>query len=197
MVCTHRTDSQTQHVSCVPLKTLQLCTCPRVPKLHNAHRIPGHDGAISARDPVNHPSARKQLSLTYPNTPTAQTRVRSPRILSVPIRSSERPVEKSHFLRLLSEQPVTSQESVHSSSSSSESDSSPAACVFVCRGTGGPHAMLSIRLLTLSRRRRWLSSSYWSETSRTEPSSQPSARRVEAGLGEMDHMGPPCELSVR
>ena len=84
-----------------------------------------------------------------------------------------------------------------SSSSSSESESGSVVCVLVCRGTGGPHAMLSIRLLTRSSRRRWVSSSYCMFTSRTEPSSQPSARIVEAGLGEMDQMGPPCELIVR
>lgn len=99
-------------------------------------------------------SAVTPTVIAYPSTPTAQTKVRSPRILSAPIRSSARPDEKSHFRKLLSEHPVTSQESDQFSSESSDSESAFAVEACVCRGTGGPQAILRMRLLTLSRRRR-------------------------------------------
>jgi hypothetical protein len=64
------------------------------------------------------------------------------------------PVETSHFLKLLSELPVTIHLSVQSSSPSSSSleFSSPGSVGFEgCRGAGGPQAILNKRHLTLSK----------------------------------------------
>ena len=130
---------------------------------------------------------------TYPSTPTAQTNVRSPRILSVPILSPTRPVAKSHLRKLLSEHPATTHESDHSSSPSSSEPS----VSFVSLGTGGPQARLSILLFTRSSRRRWVSVSCSSDSNRTAPSSQPIARMVDAGLGDIHQMDPPCDGMVR
>lgn len=136
---------------------------------------------------------------TYPRTPTAQTSVLSPRILSVVIFSPERPVATSHFRRLLSEHPATIQESVQSSSSSSSelSPSFPAAASFACLGIGGPHARLSIRLFTRSSLRRWVSVSCSSDSNRTAPSSQPMASIVDAGFGAIHQIEPPWDAIVR
>lgn len=136
-----------------------------------------------------------RMTVNYPSTPTAHTSVRSPRILSVPILSSTRPVVISHFLRLESEHPATSHESFQSSSSSSSSSEFSASSFFlsfaVSRGTGGPQAMLKMRLFTLSRRRRWVKVSCSNVSNLTEPSSQPRARRVDAGFGQTDQIEPP------
>src|SRR5712671_6990433 len=97
---------------------------------------------------------------THPRTPTVQTRVLSPLILSVPILSRTFPEETSHFLRLLSEHPATTQESFHSSSSSSLLSESPSLRIFEVRnppfrrGNGGPQARDKMRLFERSRRRR-------------------------------------------
>ena len=129
---------------------------------------------------------------TNPRTPTVQTNVRSPRILLVPILSIIRPVATSHFRRLLSEQPVTNQESLHSSSSSSSLNSATLGSKsFFVLLFGGPHAILSIRHFTLSKRRKWVKVSFAVERIRTVPSSHPSAREEDDGLGAMDHMDPP------
>lgn len=131
----------------------------------------------------------------YPRTPTVHTRVRSPLILSVPIRFITRPVVTSHFRRLLSEPPVTNHESLQFSSSSS-SELPSLTSVFWCRGTGGPQAMLNIRHFTRSNRRRWVKVSFAMDNRRTVPSSQPSARELEDGLAAIDQIEPPCEPMV-
>lgn len=135
---------------------------------------------------------------THPNTPTVQTNVLSPLFLSTLILSSTLPLTTSHFLRLLSEHPATNHESDQSfvtSSSSSESSMFLVLGLFeeVSRGTGGAHARLRIRLLTRSKRRRWVRESSSSERRWIEPSSQPRARTVDAGFGAMDQMEPPWE----
>ncbi len=176
----------------------KLCSCVQVFGSQNLTLpIESPDTMVPSLDRGVRMASKDTKGFTHPRTPTAHTNVRSPRTLSVPIRSSTRPVAKSNFRMLLSEPPVTSHDSDHSSSSSSESASTPAFCAFFVRGTGGPHAMLRIRLFTRSKRRRCVSWSYSRDRSRTEPSSHPSARIVDAALGEMDQMGPPCELRVR
>lgn len=57
--------------------------------------------------------------------------------------------------------------------------------------------MLRILLLTRSSLRRCVSVSCSRDKSLTAPSSQPSARTVDAGFGDMDHIEPPCEGMVR
>lgn len=138
---------------------------------------------------------------THPSVCTAQTNVLSPLILSVPILSVTLPLAASHFRTLLSEHPATTHESFHSSSSSSSSLSllSPpafSALGALSFGTGGPQAILKILLLTRSSLRRCVSVSCSRERRRTAPSSQPMARRVEAGLGVIHHIEPPCEGRV-
>ena len=140
---------------------------------------------------------------TNPRTPTVHTRVRSPRILPTPIRSITLPDATSHFRKLVSEPPVTSHESNHSSSSSSLSlplSSSPARTEEEVlpegRGTGGPHAMLRTLHFTLSNRREWVNVSFATERIRTVPSSQPSAREVHEGFAAMDQIEPPWEGMV-
>ena len=142
------------------------------------------------------------LKYTHPRVCTAQTNVLSPLILSVPILSVTLPLATSHFLKLLSEHPATIHESFHSSSSSSSlsssSDFPPPLAVFrvLCLGMGGPQAILRILLFTTSSRRKWVRVPCSSESKRTAPSSQPMARSVDAGLGVMHHIEPPCEGRV-
>ena len=136
---------------------------------------------------------------TDPSTPTAQTSVLSPRILSVPILSSNLPLGTSHFRMLLSEQPVTNHASLHSSSLSSSSLSlslETTAVSLECLGTGGPQAMLRIRHLTRSKRRWCVRVSSETESKRTVPSSQPRASRVEAGFAAIHQIEPPWEFIV-
>lgn len=132
---------------------------------------------------------------TYPSTPTVQTSVLSPFTFSVPMRSTTRPVATSHFRRLLSEHPVTSHESSHSSSSSSLVSSF---CKFSLdrEGRGGPQATLRILPFTRSNFRLLVRVSESSEINLTVPSSQPRATRVDAGLTAMHQIEPPCEPIV-
>ena len=139
-----------------------------------------------------------RMAGTHPSTPTAQTSVRSPLCLSVLIRSPMRPLATSHLRRLLSEHPATIHKSDHSSSSSSsELSASFIASPFVSFGIGGPHARLRIRLLARSSLLKWVSVSCSSDSNRTAPSSQPMARIVDAGLGAIHQIDPPCDGRVR
>jgi hypothetical protein len=153
---------------------------------------------------VNGTYDRSRSKITHPNTPTAQTSVLSPRALSVAILSLILPDVMSQILRLLSEHPATIHGSdqsreISSSSSSSLLDSSSLAFAraTLVHGVGGPQAILKSRHLALSNRRWSVSVSCNNDTSRTEPSSQPSASRVEAGLTAMDQIEPAWEPKTR
>jgi hypothetical protein len=135
----------------------------------------------------------------YPSTPTVHTNVRSPLTLSAAILWVTRPVLMSHLRNALSDPPVISHSSVHSWSPSSSLPSVSSAFLEALGvgGVGGPHAMLNKRHLTLSNRRECDKVSCSSDKSRTDPSSQPSAREVEAGLTAKDQIAPPWELIER
>lgn len=178
------------------LKALRLCTSPRVPEFHHPKRVARNYCPITVKT-CQHYRSRKANGKNHPKTPTVQTSVRSPRILSVLILSSVRPVAISHFLRLLSDPPVTNHESAHSNSSSSSlSLSDPAFEAVVRRTIGGPHAMLRSRHFTRSNL-RWCSRVLWRrDISRTDPSSHPRASIVDAGLAAIDQIAPPWELML-
>jgi hypothetical protein len=180
------------------LKALQLSACARVPKFDHSQRV-SRDNRSITRHSTSKFRDRQKSVVTDPITPTVHTKVRSPRILSVPILSMTRPVETSHFLTLLSEPPVTNQVSTQSSSSSSSSLELFSFLVVASRfltgrGAGGPHAMLKSLHFTRSNRRKWDRVSLASDKSRTVPSSQPRASKLEAGLAAMHQIEPPWEL---
>lgn len=173
--------------------------------------VPGEVGAAT-RGPSavgkSKPRSGQMFRETHLRTPTHHTRLRWPRPLapclafsrSTTMRSTTRPVLKSHLRRHESEQPVTSQLSSHCSAASSASLSSSLSTaavaaagrtVFLGGAVGGPQAIDSKRALVRSNRRKWTRSpSSESERSRIEPSAQPSASSVCAGLGATDQSVP-------